>query len=127
MSPFTLLFGTRMRLQEDPQIAEIVEAEKNTYFMEQRDSLRDWAKEAIAEIQKENKKIYNKKRKMPAIYKEGDLVAIKRTQRGPGLKLCAKFLGPYKVTHVLRGERYLIQKIGQGEGPKATSTSVDHM
>ena len=116
-----------MRLQEDPQIAEIVEAEKNTYFMEQRDSLRDWAKEAIAEIQKENKKIYNKKRKMPAIYKEGDLVAIKRTQRGPGLKLCAKFLGPYKVTHVLRGERYLIQKIGQGEGPKATSTSVDHM
>ena len=28
LSPFTLLFGTRIRLQEDPQIAEIVDAER---------------------------------------------------------------------------------------------------
>ena len=73
------------------------------------------AEEAIAEIQKENKKMYDKKRKIPTIY-EGDLVAIKRTQRGPEIKLCVKFLGLYKITHVLRGDRYLIQKIGQGEG-----------
>ena len=95
--------------------------------MEQRDVLRDGAKEAIAKIQKENKMGYNKKRKAPSIYEEDDLVAIKRTQGGPGLKLCSKFPGPYKITQVLRGDRYLVQKIGQGEGPKATSTSVDFM
>ncbi|GFU94005.1 hypothetical protein TNCV_2390941 [Trichonephila clavipes] len=32
--------------------------------------------------------------------KEGDLVAIQRTQFRAGLKLRPKFLGPYKVTKV---------------------------
>ncbi|GFX27825.1 endonuclease-reverse transcriptase [Trichonephila clavipes] len=39
-----------------------------------------------------------KKRKKASLYEEGDLVAIRRTQFGTGLKLRPKFLGPYKVT-----------------------------
>jgi len=38
-----------------------------------------------------------------------------------------KFLGPYKVTSVLRNNRYLVEKHGDHEGPTCTSSSADHM
>jgi len=44
--------------------------------------------------------MYNLCRKEPTKYKLGDLVAIKRTQQGPGLKLRSKFIGPYKITSI---------------------------
>jgi predicted aspartyl protease len=126
-SPFKLTFGVDMRLKEDKRILQIINEEETQAFMEERDNLRSKAKENIARIQDENRKTYNKKRKVAPVYNENDLVAIKRTQGGPGLKFCSKFLGPYSITRVLRGDRYLVQKVGQGEGPKATSTSVDFM
>jgi len=54
-------------------------------------------------------------------------VAIQRTQSGPGLKLSAKYLGPYQVKRVLRNDRYIVEKVGEGEGPRRTSTAADHM
>ena len=127
MAPFTLLFGTRMKLEEDPQVAEIIEEERANMFVEKRDALRDQAPESISRVQAENKKVYDGKRKKASCYQENDLVAIRRTQGRPGLKVCDKLLGPYKVTHVLRNERYLVQKLGQGKGPRKTSTSTDNM
>ncbi|GFY64444.1 hypothetical protein TNIN_32911 [Trichonephila inaurata madagascariensis] len=44
------------------------------------------------------------------MYKEGDLVAIQRTQFGTGLKLRPKFLGPYKITKVNSRDRYEVEK-----------------
>ncbi|KYM97372.1 hypothetical protein ALC62_11977 [Cyphomyrmex costatus] len=44
------------------------------------------------------------------------------TQITPGSKIGAKFLGPYEITKVLRGDRY-----GEHEGPRTTSTSADHI
>jgi len=61
------------------------------------------------------------------MYREGDLVAIKRTQQQPGLKLAARFLGPYKVMRVLRNNRYLVQREGGYKGSYTTSTSSDNM
>jgi len=61
------------------------------------------------------------------LHKEGDLVAIKRTQLGPGLKFRDKFLGPYKVIKGLRNDGYIVSKVGHHEGPQETSTSADHM
>ncbi|GFU99308.1 uncharacterized protein TNCV_356291 [Trichonephila clavipes] len=55
-------------------------------------------KKNIEDLQSENRKTYNRRRKKASLYKEGDLVAIQRTQFGAGLKLRPKFLGPYKVT-----------------------------
>ena len=127
MAPFTLLFGTRMRIQVDPHIAEIIEEERANIFVEKRDALRDQARESISRVLAENKKQYDSKRKKASCYQENDLVAIRRTQGGPGLKVYDKFLGPYKITQVLRNERYLVQKLGQGEGPRKTSTSTDNM
>jgi len=52
-----------MRLEEDPQLAEILEVENALIFHEKRDQLREEAREAISKIQAENKQSYNKKRK----------------------------------------------------------------
>ncbi|XP_068980970.1 uncharacterized protein [Bombus flavifrons] len=73
------------------------------------------------------RRAFNKRRKKATTYKMGDLVAIKRTQGGPGLKLHSKFLGPYHVVKVLRNDRYIVQREGEHEGPRTTSTAADHM
>lgn len=78
-------------------------------------------------VQQENIKVFNKNRKEAVRYRISDLVAIKRTQSGPGLKLAHKYLGPYKITKILRNDRYMVEKVGDQEGPYQTSTSPDHM
>ncbi|KMQ91095.1 blastopia polyprotein [Lasius niger] len=126
-TPFHLLFGTRARLRDDDNLRELLENEWVTFFQQDRDELRVHARENIVKMQKENCRVYNKKRKEARLYHEGDLVAIKRTQQAPGLKLASKYLGPYKITRALRNNRYLVHKIGEHEGPQQTSTAADFM
>ena len=71
------------------------------------------------------RRAFNKRCKKATIYKTGDLVAIERTQGGPGLKLHSKYLGPYRVVKVLRND--VGQREGEHEGPRTTSTAADHM
>ena len=125
-SPFELLIGTKMRCRDDPKLKEYLEGEWRELFSEQRDELRSKAKERIQKAQKENKRTYNKKRVPATKYSEGDIVAISRTQFGTGLKVHRKNLGPYRVTRVMRNDRYGVSKI-EGEGPNETSTSADYM
>ncbi|XP_012249076.1 uncharacterized protein LOC105682000 [Bombus impatiens] len=122
-----LLFGARMRLRDDLQIRQLIESEQAAVFQEERDQLRADARRRIEEIQARNKQAYNKRRKKARAYRTGDLVAIERTQGGPGLKLHPKFLGPYRVVKVLRNDRYIVQREGEHEGPRTTSTAADHM
>ena len=61
-------------------------------FVESRETLRTDAKQNILKIQQENRRHCNLRRKTPHKYKVADLVAIKRTQFGPGLKFRSKFL-----------------------------------
>jgi transposase InsO family protein len=127
-APFHLLFGTHARLRNDDNIRQLLENEWVTSFQKERNELRVRAKENIAKIQRENHRTFNKRRKEPRIYREGDLVGIKRTQQVPGLKLASKYLGPYQVTKVLRHNRYLVHKVGIHEGPQEqTSTAADYM
>ena len=70
------------------------------------------------------RRAFNKRCKKATIYKTGDLVAIERTQGGPGLKLHSKYLGPYRVVKVLRND--VGQREGEHEGPRTTSTAADH-
>jgi len=81
----------------------------------------------VAKIQCENRATFDKKRKATTKYKENDLVAIKRIQLGPGLKLANKYLGPYSISKVLRNDRYVVHKVGEHEGPLRTSTFADYM
>ncbi|KYN27495.1 hypothetical protein ALC57_03115, partial [Trachymyrmex cornetzi] len=126
-TPFQVTFGINARLKENLEIREMIENEWMQMFEEERDDIRQRTREKIAEVQKENLKSFNKKRKEAQKYVNGDIVAIKRTQFGPGLKFRNKFLGPYRVVRVMRNDRYTVEKIGEHEGPQETSTSADHM
>ncbi|GFT23819.1 transposon Tf2-11 polyprotein [Trichonephila clavipes] len=97
-TPFELLVGIKMRNKEDILIKDLLLEEMAKELLEQREFLRNDAKKNIETLQSENRKTYNRRRKKASLYKEGDLVAIQRTQFGAGLKLRPKFLGPYKVT-----------------------------
>ncbi|GFW89461.1 retrovirus-related Pol polyprotein from transposon 17.6 [Trichonephila clavipes] len=126
-TPFELLVGIKMRNKEDILIKDLLLEEMAKELLEQREFLRNDAKKNIETLQSENRKTYNRRRKKASLYKEGDLVAIQRTQFGAGLKLRPKFLGPYKVTKVNSKDRYEEEKVGQHDGPNSTTTSADLM
>ncbi|GFX34822.1 retrovirus-related Pol polyprotein from transposon 17.6 [Trichonephila clavipes] len=126
-TPFELLVGIKMRNKEDILIKDLLLEEMAKELLEQREFLRNDAKKNIETLQSENRKTYNRRRKKASLYKEGDLVAIQRTQFGAGLKLRPKFLGPYKVTKVNSKDRYEVEKVGQHDGPNSTTTSADLM
>ncbi|GBM12627.1 hypothetical protein AVEN_146802-1 [Araneus ventricosus] len=85
------------------KLKEMVEAEFQANFEAQREELRKHAKQQIFKIQEENRKTYNLKRREPKPYRVGDLVAIKRIQFGPNLKLKPKYFGPYSITRAKGG------------------------
>ncbi|XP_017888656.1 uncharacterized protein LOC108630103 [Ceratina calcarata] len=116
-----------IKMREDPEIKQMIEEEWITMFNAERDEIRARAKEKIAEVQAQNRKTFNKNRKEATEYTRGQLVAIKRTQAAPGLKFHSKYLGPYRVTKLLRNNRYMVQKVGEHEGPQMTSTAADYM
>ncbi|GFW74499.1 hypothetical protein TNCV_2413981 [Trichonephila clavipes] len=122
-TPFELLVRIKMRNKEDILIKDLLLEEMAKELLEQREFLRNDAKKNIETLQSEKRKTYNRRRKKASLYKEGDLVAIQRTQFGAGLKLRPKFLGPYKVTKVNSKDRYEVEKVGQHEGPNSHNFS----
>lgn len=112
---------------DDVEIARLVEEEIVEEFDEQRRELISNAKKQILKVQEENRMQYNKRRRASHQYSERDLLAIKRTQFGAGLKFFPKYMGPYEVTKVKRNDRYDVRKVGVHEGPNVTSTSADYM
>ena len=126
-TPFRILFGVDARFRDDPRVVEGLECEWENSFQTNRDELRAEARQNILKIQQENRRSFNKGRAESRKYREGDMVAIRRTQQGPGLKFAARYLGPYEVTTVLRNDRYVVTKIGDHEGPRQTSTAVDYI
>lgn len=126
-TPFELMIGTRIRQKEDLQLKELVEQENIITFQEEREEARLHAKQHISKIQEENRKNFNKRRKEARRYQVGDLVAIKRTQFGPGLKIYPKYLGPYRVSMTKSHDRYCVERAEKGEGPNNTTCSADYM
>ncbi|KAJ0170870.1 hypothetical protein K1T71_003850 [Dendrolimus kikuchii] len=115
-----------MRDKND-DILKLIQEENLEKFEDQRLELREKAKQNIQKIQEENRKVYNKKRTQAIQYEIGDLVAIKRTQFVQGYKLNPKYLGPYKIIEKKKNDRYVVRKIGNGEGPMNTTSSADLM
>ncbi|KAL0273093.1 UNVERIFIED_CONTAM: hypothetical protein PYX00_005850 [Menopon gallinae] len=96
-------------------------------FEHSRDLLRKKAKEQIGKIKEENRRRYNLRRREPTKYEVGELVAVKRTQTGPELKLKTKFLGPYRIVRVKGHDTYDVEKVGFHEGPNKTTTCAEYM
>lgn len=108
---FILLFEVCSRLKDDPEIIELLSKEFSHNFDEKKNDLRMYAHTNIQKIQRENQKRYDNKRKKSKRYKEGDPVAIKRMQRGLGLKFVPQYLRSYEIIRVLRSDRYVVCKI----------------
>lgn len=117
MTPFELLIGVKMKQNNDILIKDALEEEFRLHFEQDRDQLRMKAKNQILKVQNENRKTYNLRRRKATEYKINDLIAIKRVQVGPGKKLCAKFLGPYKVVRVKPNNSYDVKREITGKGP----------
>ena len=64
-----------MRFRVDMQLKEIIEAEFQSNVQENRDKVREKAKEQIMKIQEENRRTYNLRHRTPTKYKQGDLIA----------------------------------------------------
>ena len=91
------MFGLKMKQRDDITLLQLIQKEAIAQFAEDRVELRKTAKENLLKVQEENRRNYNRSCKKANVYAEGDLVAIKRTQFGTGLKIHKKFLGPYSV------------------------------
>lgn len=125
-TPFELMFGVKMR-KKDVDIQRMIDEEMKENFNEERDELRQQAKENILKIQEQNKRNFDRKRKEASKYEMNDLVAIKKTQFSTGAKLKPKNVGPYKITKIKSHDRFDVEKVGNHDGPNITSTSADHM
>lgn len=126
-TPFNLLFGVNMREETDLKLCEIIEQEFLAQFEEERNQTRIRAKEQILKVQSENCRSYNLRRKIASKYKIGDIVAIKRTQSGPGRKLRTKYLGPYRISKVKSNDTYDVVKTEEHEGPSQTSSCAEYI
>lgn len=104
-TPYEVMFGIKMKRKEDIALPELLHQEERNSFIEDREQLRVNAKKQMLDIHEENRRNFNKKRQKSNVYKKDDLVCIRRTQFGTGMKLKSKYLGPYKVTKVKRNNR----------------------
>lgn len=127
VSPFEVLVCVKMHRKEDPQLIEMLNEEQIEHFDSGREEIRKNAKKQISKIQEENRTQHNKKCKPAHKYSLGDLVVIRRTQFGTGMKIKPNFLGPYRVIKVKPNDRYDVERQGDTEGSKFTSTSADNM
>lgn len=126
VSPFESMFGVQMRHEGDIRLGELLDEIKLAQFDDQRRDIRARARESIEKAQEGQRRSYNLRAKQAPSYKEGDVVAIKRTQFGPGKKYAAEYLGPYKITKVKGNDRYDVEKVS-GEGPRKTTTAASNM
>ncbi|KAH8236336.1 hypothetical protein KR032_007494, partial [Drosophila birchii] len=108
------------------KLSTILEQELIDDFETKRQEMRREARRQIQKAQDIYKHNYDKKRKKDVTYKEGYLVAIKRTQFVTGRKLANPFLGPYEVVKVKRCGRYDVKK-ADFEGPNTPTTRVDNI
>lgn len=126
-SPFEILIGVKMKTKEDILLREMIEQETLKQFDAYREELRTECKQHLLKAQEENRKKYNLRRKEAKVYKVGDLVAIKRTQFGTGLKISSNYLGPYEITQAKPHERYNVARVGNHVGPLYTSTCAEYL
>lgn len=126
-TPFKILTGLDMRTSENIELRNLLADSLVEELQIQREDVRKQAIENISKIQEENRRSFNSKRKQETEYNTGDLVAIKRTQYCAGLKIKAKFLGPYAIQQRLPHGRYVVEKVGDHEGPYKTTTVAEHM
>ncbi|GFU46887.1 transposon Ty3-I Gag-Pol polyprotein [Trichonephila clavipes] len=113
---------TKMKSCQNIEIVQLFNDEITAQSQQQRDAFRQDAKKQMYKVQEENRRTYNLRRGRAHNYQFHDLVAIKRTLFGPGMKRKQKYFGPNKVTKVKHNDTYNIEKCDFVDGPSKMST-----
>ena len=110
-SPFELLFSAKLKSPKNLEIKRLLYNAARGAFVNARSALLVLTIKQVDKVQQENRRGYNKNRKPATKYRLDNIVAIKRTQFGPRLKLTIKFFGPYKVIKLKKNDRYTEKNI----------------
>lgn len=109
-TPARLLFGRDQLGAVDDNLRLYLES-----FNENEDInvIREKAASKIVEVQESNKLYYDKHRKAPHVYAEGEYVMVSNvdTTIGANKKLIPKYRGPYVIKTVLPHDRYEVTDI----------------
>ncbi|GBM13808.1 hypothetical protein AVEN_50150-1 [Araneus ventricosus] len=84
-TPFELMTGVKMRNKADLKKKEILDEEYLNSIIQEKETIRKEAKANI--FKEEHRRQYNRSRRTAPIYNINELVAIKSTELGGGLKL----------------------------------------
>lgn len=98
--------GYRARSKDD----SILTAELIPQINQDIEHMRQEVSNQIANKQQKSKQQFDKHRKVPKLYKNGDLVLIMRNKTGDGhiKKIAPKYAGPMIVKEVLPNDRYRV-------------------
>lgn len=110
-TPNELLFGRNLGNPSQGILNNISEEISESERSESIEKIRSDASDRIKENQRKNKERFDKHRKTPTKYKEGDLVRVVRAivvGSGKSKKLESKCQGPYRIKKVLPNDRFLV-------------------
>ncbi|KAJ8977405.1 hypothetical protein NQ317_003186 [Molorchus minor] len=107
-TPFELLYGYQPRGVVNPVLSQ--EIEEIPRLVEDLTKLRGDVAAKIAKDQEKQKARYDRKRKKPTRYKQGDVVLIAKNEiaSNTSRKLLSKYSGPMVVKKVLPNDRYIV-------------------
>lgn len=116
-TPSELLFGINQRGVVVDKLKEYLESEENKPNRE-RDAIRKEAQANIVKSQEYNKKYFDKSRKAPHVYDQGDYVMVKNFDSTVGVsrKLIPRYRGPYEIIKKLRNNRYVVADVKGFQG-----------
>lgn len=110
-SPTELLFGRKLGNPSQGILNHVSEEMLNSQTNKSIEIIRSDASDRIKENQNKNKDRFDRHRKLPHKYKEGDLVRVVRaivSGSGKSKKLESKCQGPYRIKKVLPNDRFLV-------------------
>ncbi|KYB29884.1 hypothetical protein TcasGA2_TC031567 [Tribolium castaneum] len=107
-TPSELMMGYKPRHGTDSYLRD--EVQKIPTIVDDLIKLRLEASEKVAQVQKRQKELFDRKRKPPREYKVGDVVVVRKGEAATGesRKLMAPFSQPMTVKAVLPNDRYLV-------------------
>ncbi|CAK9816459.1 Pro-Pol polyprotein [Anthophora plagiata] len=111
-APSVLLYGVYQRGKVVDGVKDMLNPSGLASNVRSLETARDKAAKQIKKSFDQNKKNYDKKRKVAKKYEVGDRVMLRNfVNVSDSSKLLPQFKGPYEVAKVLRNDRYVIKDI----------------